>query len=153
MQKGPSQQQAALKLKTTPGRSREDIMSLKGQHSYSNDYLGDDSSASQVFSIEKEHRLLKPSSEHDDKSPCSSQTTPLPLDVDSSLHCNDCSVQGFSSAALSDEEMETTETPSSFLIFRLNYLLVTMVIMLSDALQGKSLSRYLLYSLRWDEYL
>jgi hypothetical protein len=143
-------QPAPLKLETARGgggSSPEETMALKGQYSYSNDDLGD--SASEVSSVEGEHSHLKPSLEHDAQSLCSSQTTPLLLDA-LSIHSNDCSVECSSSAdpdaALADKEVETKkteETPTSFLIFRLNYLLVTLVIMLSDGLQGKSVKLYI----------
>ena len=37
------------------------------------------------------------------------------------------------------EEKAPSSSSSSFLVFRLNYLMVTLVIMLSDGLQGKSM--------------
>jgi hypothetical protein len=142
--KGPSQQ--LLETTTTnnipgTGSSHDETMTLKGQQpqqqdSYSNNDLGGNDSGS----------------EHDAQSICSSQSqtsTPIFLDVDlSSIHSNEhdggsmeCSSAAAAAAALSDqEEIETKETHSSFLVFRLNYLLVTMVIMLSDGLQGKSVA-------------
>jgi hypothetical protein len=150
--KHPSQPAPLIEIETISSSSREEtIMTpLNGQHTYSNenDDLGHHA-AFGVFSIEKEHRLLKPSSENDTQSPSSSQTTPSLNDVDvvsihSTTDCSidllECSSSSDPDAALLDPEIETTttETPTSFLIFRLNYLLVTMVIMLSDGLQGTS---------------
>jgi hypothetical protein len=90
--------------------------------------------------------------EDDSNSLCLSETMPSLLEeLDTSMRSGDdssaecCSYFEHASTSSGDKKA-AEETPSSssssFLVFRLNYLMVTFVIMLSDGLQGKSMEQY-----------
>ena len=67
-----------------------------------------------------------------------SSRKPLSSDVDAEASSVSESVTASESTGhLSTEEAEFSETGYSFSLFRLNYLVVTLVIMLADGLQGK----------------
>ena len=110
----------------------------------------DDVEVSNSLSSIDEDSTISPAAGWDDDSNslCFSETPSLLEEPDTSMRSGDSSTECCSyferiSTSSGDKKSAEERTPSSssssFLVFRLNYLMVTLVIMLSDGLQGKSM--------------